>query len=224
MAGDVTCADFVGRDKVTITYTNAPANLEKLIQKVLEFLEAGAAFLPDRTGDMVRAELDGETLTFRAGALARLAVSGDERAYLLSLTAHRDYVVWATKFIPLAARVDVKRVVEGLDLPVAYSEFRTPRAGEGGQPTTVPLANITEALGRHTAFIILGEPGAGKTTTLQKVAFEAARSRLTDDSWRVPLFVRLSQQRAACRSSSWKRSGSSAPGAASDGRWPAGGC
>lgn len=194
---DVTCADLIGRDKVTrITYGYSPRDIERLIEKVLAFVQAGAAFLPLGSGsDALRAELDGETLTFPAGALNSLAARGNERPYLLSPLARRDYQIWATKFIPLAAKMDVRRVVEGLNLPIAYSEFRPPREGEGGQPSTVPLENILDAVQRHSAFIILGEPGAGKTTTLQKLAFEAAQTRVTDAGTRLPLLVRLSQQK-----------------------------
>jgi formylglycine-generating enzyme required for sulfatase activity len=195
VAGDIKCADFVGRDQVTqITYGFTAADVEKLIEKVLTFLQRGATFIP--TGEALRAEVDGDALTFRPGAVQQLAGSRSEKSYLLSLTVRREYQVWATKFIPLAAQMDVKRSAEALDMPVAFSEFRVPREGEGPEArvTSVPLADITEAIDKHAAFVILGEPGAGKTTTLQKIAFETARTLLSDGSGRVPLFVRLSQQ------------------------------
>ena len=68
--------------------------------------------------------------------------------------------------------------------------------GPEARVTTVPLADITEALSKHSAFVILGEPGGGKTTTLQKIAFEGARALLSGGAGRVPLFIRLSQQGA----------------------------
>ncbi len=196
VAGNVHCADFVGRDKTEITYGYTAADVERLIDKVLAFLQAGAAFVP--AGEALRAEANGETLTFRPGAAKQLSSRRNERSYLLSLAVRREYQIWATKFIPLAAQMDVKRAVEGLDMPVAFSEFRIPREGEGPEArvTSVPLADITEALNKHCAFVILGEPGAGKTTTLFKIAFEAARTLLSDGQSRVPLFVRLSQQGA----------------------------
>jgi hypothetical protein len=185
------CADFVGRDQVSVTYGYSARELEHLIERVLAFLGAGATFLP--RGDTLRAELAGETLTFRPGAIQHLALRRNERAYLLSLTVRRDYQIWATKFIPLAAQVD-KRVVAGLDMPMAYSEYRIPREGPEARVMTEPLQDITEALTKHSAFVILGEPGAGKTTTLQKIAFETARALLAGGDARMPLFVRLSQQ------------------------------
>ncbi|MEK7327729.1 MAG: NACHT domain-containing protein [Chloroflexota bacterium] len=197
VAGSIHCASFVGRDQHNITYGYEAKDVERLIEKVIAFLQAGAAFVPHGAQrDSVRAELDGETLTFHPGAAQKLAAGRSERSYLLSLTIHRDYQVWATKFIPLAAQVDVRRVVEGLDMPVAYTEFIVPPPGAGpeAQARTEPLADITEALGKHEAFVILGEPGAGKTTTLQKIAFDSALALLNGGTGRVPLFVRLSQQ------------------------------
>ncbi len=194
----IACADFVGRDKITkITYGYTAKDVARLIDKVLSFLAGGASFLPDvEHRDVLRAELDGETLTFRAGATLKLGQRRNERAYLLSLTVRREYQIWATKFIPLAAQINVKRAVEAFDMPIVYSEFRVPR--EGAEPSeriiTEPLEDITQALDKHSAFVILGEPGAGKTTTLQKIAFDHARRLLETHEGRVPLFVRLSQQ------------------------------
>ena len=126
---DIRCADFIGRDQ-HITYGFTPKDVERLIDKVLAFWQAGAEFVRPAEGDEVRAEANGETLVFRPGAIQKLARRRNEKSYLLSLTLHQDYRVWATKFIPLAAQMDVKRAVEGLDMPVAFSEFRIPREGE----------------------------------------------------------------------------------------------
>ena len=194
VSGTVACADFVGGDK--INYGFSTKDVERLVDKVLAFLQAGATFLPHGASGELRAELDGETLTFQAGAMLQLAKHRDERAYLLSLTVRREYQIWATKFIPLAARMDVIRRVDALDMPIAFSEFRVPREGTDAlaQITYEALNDITDALEKHAAFVILGEPGAGKTTTLQKIAFEQARHLLAGGNGRVPLFIRLSQQ------------------------------
>jgi len=199
--GGVNCADFIGRDQHN-QYGFSAEDVAALIERVLTFLDAGATFIPERTADgwgtRLEAEINGERLIFHPGAVGQLSQSRDLQSYLLSLTVHRDYQIWATKFIPLAAQiVEVRKIVDGLEMPIAFSEFRPPEpgAGPGAQASTVPLENITEALTRHNAFVILGEPGCGKTTTLQKITFDAARHLLSGEPGRVPLFVRLSQQR-----------------------------
>jgi formylglycine-generating enzyme required for sulfatase activity len=217
---DVHCADFIGRDQ-RITYGYTAKDVERLIEKVLAFLSGGATFVPQ--GDLLRAELNGETLTFRPGAAKQLAGRRNERSYLLSLTVRQDYLIWATRFIPLAGRMDVKRAVEALNMPIAYSEFRIPREGEAGQLTALPLADIAEAFDKHSAFIILGEPGAGKTTTLQKYAFDRARTLLDGGQGRVPLLVRLSEQGARdpfdfLQTEWYRRTGSDFADALADGR------
>ncbi len=192
-AREVNCADLIAGDQIT-HYGFASDALERLIVKVLAFLQAGALFVP--RGDQLRAEVDGEALVFHAGAALQLAGRRDLRSYLLSLTVRREHQIWATKFIPLTAQVDLRSAVEGLDLPLVFSEFRIPREGEGleARLKTVPLNDIAEALNKYRAFVMLGESGAGKTTTLQKIAFDGARTILAGGESRVPLFVRLSQQ------------------------------
>ncbi|MFZ5880090.1 MAG: SUMF1/EgtB/PvdO family nonheme iron enzyme, partial [Chloroflexota bacterium] len=192
--GDLNCADFIGGDQ-NITYGFSAADVERLIEKVLAMMQAGGVFLPaPDQQDALQIEHNGETLRFHPGAARQLANQGQESAYLLSLTVDQEYQRWATRFVPLAGKMDVRQVIEGL--PISFTEFIIPtgEAGLGAQPTQRPLKDITEAMNNHGAFVILGEPGAGKTTTMQKVAFETARGLLGRERRRTPLFVRLSQQ------------------------------
>ena len=85
-AGSIHCAAFVGRAQHNITYGYEAKDVARLIEKVIAFLQAGAAFVPHGAQrDSVRAELDGETLTFHPGAAQKLAAGRSERSYLLSL-------------------------------------------------------------------------------------------------------------------------------------------
>jgi formylglycine-generating enzyme required for sulfatase activity len=196
--GDVHCADFIGRDQHVATYGFSAEDVERLIEKMIALLQSQAVFIPQSSsGDApLSAEHAGERLTFHPGAARRLLKQRSERAYLLGLVIKRDHQIWATKFVPLGGSLDVRRAVQGWDIPVAFSEFRIPPPGSGpeAQITTEPLADITQALERHSAFVILGEPGAGKTTTLQKMAHDSAAARLTTGSGRIPFLVHLSQQ------------------------------
>ncbi len=179
ISGGVHCADFIGGDQ-HITYGFSGEDVERLIQKMLEFHRAGAPLSAAADGGR-RAEWDGQALIFQPRAEHALAGKRSLRSYLLSLTLHKDYLEWATNFIPLKAGVD-RRVSSGCDIPLAYLAVRQPPPGSGpeAQLVTEELENITEALTRHEALIILGEPGCGKTTTLQKIAYDQAIACLQD--------------------------------------------
>jgi len=192
--GGVHCADFIGGDK-HITYGFGKEDVEQLIEKVLSLMQAGGVFLPaPNQPEILQMEYDGEKLVFQPGAARQLANQNQERAYLLALTVDQEYQRWATHFVPLAGKIDVRQVIEGL--PISFTEFILPTGNEGlqAQATQRPLKDITEAMQIHGAFVILGEPGAGKTTTQQKIAFDTAHARLQKLEERIPLFVRLSQQ------------------------------
>lgn len=55
----------------------------------------------------------------------------------------------------------------------------------------VVTTNITDAFKKKPRFVLIGEPGTGKTTTLHKLARDAAYSRLVDRSAPIPLFLYL---------------------------------
>ena len=196
--GDIHCADFVAGDK-NITYGFTTDDVEKLIEKVLSMMQAGGVFLPSKGNhEALEIEVDGEKLVFAPGAVQQLASSRNERAHLLSLTVNQEYQRWATRFVALSGKMDVRQIIEGL--PIAFSEIIIPTGDDGmqqAQPTQRKLESIVEALQSHSAFVILGDPGGGKTTTQQKLAFDAAHAILQGARLRVPLFVRLSQQKDA---------------------------
>jgi formylglycine-generating enzyme required for sulfatase activity len=193
--GDVNCADFIGGDKHVTNYGFSAEDVERLIEKALWFIESGARFQPaPENRELLQAEHEGQKLVFQPGAVRRLETQGMERAYLLSLSVNRVYQQWASYFVPLKGNV---QVVE--ELPISFTEFIPPTeeaAAQGAQATQRPLEDITEALQKHNAFVILGEPGAGKTTTQQKIVYESALKLLKNGGGRIPLFVRLSQQGA----------------------------
>jgi len=194
--GDVTAATFIGHDQHN-HYGYSAEQVERLIEKVLAFVQAGACFAP-QLDQSLEAELDGERLVIAPDAASRLEKLRSPRAYLLGLMIHPLFQPWGAHYVPLAGQMDLPRCLPGYELPMRYEEVILPPPGSGpeAQLRVQDLPDITEALAKHSAFIILGDPGSGKTTTLAKIALETARARLNREPGRIPLFVRLSQQKA----------------------------
>ena len=113
------------------------------------------------------------------------------------------YGRWATQFVPLAGLLTTEEPAP------EYTELEVLGEGPRRQVRRVRLENVAEALGRHHAVALLGEPGAGKTTTLYRLALEAARRRLEEGQGPFPVSCRSPTTAAtAPPTASWRRSGS----------------
>jgi formylglycine-generating enzyme required for sulfatase activity len=133
--------------------------------------------------------IDGKAYTYAPRQL--------ELAYLDKLM--QQYEVWAEKYTPLAGIAEVQEATRGgpnLDLPMQFmlSEFvKLEEHGFGTQRgiERVPVADLREAVTTYRRLVLLGEPGAGKTTTLWRLAHDLAVAAANDDTAPLPLLVPL---------------------------------
>lgn len=124
-----------------------------------------------------------------------------EEHYLTNLISDLEKHEGVEEYVPLSAQVDVpeaesfrpdprkqKSRAAGfsflVDEPATSSHRREKRR--------VPIGDIQAALEKHHRFVLVGEPGAGKTTTLRRLAVDAARECLRERGTApIPLFLNL---------------------------------
>ncbi|HEC36294.1 MAG TPA: NACHT domain-containing protein, partial [Anaerolineae bacterium] len=120
----------------------------------------------------------------------------DERAYLTALLVNSRYGRWDTRFVPLAGTITTfERPPGWTDIPPEFTLLEIHGQGPGRQVRRTRLEDITQATALYDALVLLGEPGAGKTTVLYKLALDAAHHRLTTGEGRLPLYLPLAGYR-----------------------------
>jgi formylglycine-generating enzyme required for sulfatase activity len=117
------------------------------------------------------------------------ARQSDESSYLAALCADRRYRRWAQQFVPLAGTLASFEPPPDIPLEIWLLEIK--REGGARQVQRIPLDDVRDALAKHPTLVLLGAPGAGKTTTLQKLALDEATQRLAGAPARVPLYLPL---------------------------------
>src|SRR5262245_29961270 len=92
------------------------------------------------------------------------------------------------QYVPLTGWMSLQ------DLSLMTLQFTAQRwVGDGPQRQLerIPLADVTEAIGRYPAFVLLGPPGCGKSTVLRRLALDIARAVLVGQDTRLPFRVNL---------------------------------
>ena len=106
-----------------------------------------------------------------------------EQIYLTRFVLDQTYARWERLYVPLAGTFNLQPTLRLSD-----------RADQGLSAAGVQLPDIRQALTEYekTRLVILGNPGAGKTTTLERLAIELARERLRDPlNGKIPIWVDL---------------------------------
>ncbi len=192
---------FIGRDQFSVFNIFTGEQLEEVLTRLSEILAEGKADLcADLRQERLTITLPGgrpNTLSAEAARalLAHADRRGDVRGYLAALAVHPDYLRWGSQFVPLAGSLPAEQPPGGRDVPPEFVLWEPRGEGAGRQLHPIRVEDITEAMARYPALALLGEPGAGKSTTLKKVALDAARRRLETGAGSIPLLVSLADYR-----------------------------
>ena len=114
------------------------------------------------------------------------------RAYAAWLVTQRPIaplqeVATRQQYVPLAGWVSL----QDLPLTLQFTERRWVGVGPQRQLERIPLADVTQAIQQHPAFVLLGLPGCGKSTVLRRLALDTARAALIGQDTRLPVRVNL---------------------------------
>ena len=120
-----------------------------------------------------------------------------EREYLDGLVA--DYQKYADRYTPLRGIAEVQRVLAGgIDLsiskpfiPAGFEKLVEHGFGPQRKVERVEVDDLRTAVAQYRRLVLLGEPGAGKTTTLWRLAYDYAKEAWEDKSHPLPVLVSL---------------------------------
>ncbi len=196
VGGDVRARNFIGRDQYNIEFHFSGAQLQGSLDQLLPLLRRADVTMADgvvssRNDSLAIGSAQADALVAYIAAQPLADVQAREEAYLVRLCLDAGLRRIYSRYVPLSGGYRPLR-----ELSPTYSRILV--RGDGPQRTIerVRLDDIRQALDEHPAFILLAQPGAGKTTVLQRLALEIALARLQEGGEsRLPLFVRFASQK-----------------------------
>ncbi|MCK4825234.1 TIR domain-containing protein, partial [bacterium] len=124
-----------------------------------------------------------------------IAIPDKETQYINSLIGSLESQFGVSNFIEPRMYIEVYefRPKPTVDDEWGYS-LLIPDINSDSIVESTPIQSIDEAIRKTNKFVLLGEPGAGKTTTLRRIALNAAKLHLSDPQHTpIPLLLNLPQ-------------------------------
>lgn len=192
----------VGRDLHLTVPSLSPQDLNILSQRILDLVSGSVE--PSIIGGPQNTTLftvEGRpvvVLSREQGlALARQSAANVE-SYLVGLLAHQDFGPWDTRYVKLVGTTVSPEIPASWtgNVPIELTVLQDLAELPSRRVQRVRIADVAKALESYTQMVLLGQPGAGKTTVCQKITLTAARAWLDDRSSPIPLYVRLGGYRS----------------------------
>jgi len=122
-----------------------------------------------------------------------LELSGGVPNYLRRLIADLESRRGVLQYVDMAGQTETSTAHQNsfLDIDDEFGFSELVKKPHTAQKNIIHLGKIRDVLDKHQRFVLVGDAGSSKTTTIRRLAFEAAHKRLTDDNVQMPLLLYL---------------------------------